>query len=115
MATAGINTGSINSTVLVFLHHLILIHNQALISHVWDKESKYLGFSRGRLGPTSTSTLAGESPIQEGGSDAVTVSKESELRQINPDVLISETRLCLGVDTCQSYTSHLLIDLFPSL
>lgn len=115
MVTARIKTGRMNSTVSVFLHHLVLIQNQALMGQVCGKESKYWGFSRGRLGPASAKTLAGDSPTQEGGSDAVMVSKESELRQISPEVLSSETQLLLGRDTCHSYTSHLLADLFLSL
>lgn len=58
------------------------------------------------MGPASIKTLAG------GCSDAGRISKGWELRQINPDVLKSETWLGLDVDTCHSYTSLSFTDFF---
>lgn len=64
------------------------------------------GFIRGRMGPASIKTLA------RGCSDAGRISKGWELRQINPDILMSETCLSLAVDTCHSYISLSFTDLF---
>lgn len=88
-------------TVPVFFNHFFFIKKQALIAEVWSMQEKYLGFwallegvwvlPPPRFSQEVVQMLAG--------------SVKDEPRQTNPDVLMSETWLCLGVDPCQLHKS----------